>query len=383
MAPEVIRHKGERRLDHPDFSDVYRTSFGKGTIVELKRGEDIWQDTEGLVKLESMARVEIGGRQTDYLPIFYKPKEQYWDLGDLGATDFDDSQKCYKTAWMSFRPGDEVVVLLFEGRPGFILGFADHYPRIGENVIKFDYNGTVNCFRIFPERQLFYHETGPDGRQLDLTVKAKIIAQNEEQKEGGRSLYDEAGSACSKGGKIIYFEHYRAYAEYPPVRAKTVDAKIALGPYMAVIQLKFVFDARMKYTLYSVDEHGQESFVQELSPGKFYPHYATKFDMDCNPTEWNTTRYFDIPDPGQAADDWLFAGHQVLMAPFEKATFDSVEPVEYVSPFYGFNKYDEKFVPVYGFSFDFGDQKGDGIEITSHPHSKEELMAAGLWPVWD
>jgi hypothetical protein len=121
------------RIDHPDFGDVSRTTFAKGVITEFQ------QVADDPIEVLSMVKVEVGGlgESADYLPLFYHPKAQYWDGEDVLAQDFDEETGAFKQAWMSFRAGDEVVVMFKEGQPVAVVGFADGTPRIGENLIQF------------------------------------------------------------------------------------------------------------------------------------------------------------------------------------------------------------------------------------------------------
>jgi hypothetical protein len=152
------------RLNHPDLSDVLTTDYCVGVISDFKvKSEDPFA-------VASMVKVKIDGKECDdYIPIFYHPKKGWWDdrgfrdeLGNLRegekdynyATDFkmepgeDDESEDYgyfEKAWMSFRCGDEVVVLLrpsspddpaSELKPYAVVGFADGVHRPGENLFK-------------------------------------------------------------------------------------------------------------------------------------------------------------------------------------------------------------------------------------------------------
>ena len=147
--PVTEKYPASWRLDHPDFRDIGETSYAKGVITEVKitppildlistpPEASVYALREPLA-FESLAKVELIGGETDYLPIFYHPKEQYWDTNAYEATEFDQEQGYFGNAWMSFRGGDEVVVMLKKGIPVAILGFADGNPKIGEAVIGVD-----------------------------------------------------------------------------------------------------------------------------------------------------------------------------------------------------------------------------------------------------
>ena len=120
------------RLDHPNFADVRKTTYAKGTITDFQKVSD------DPLQVKSMVKVQIEGYgESDYIPLFFCPKKQYWDSSE-GA---DDAQNLnqegmyYENAWMSFRCDDEVKVLLQEGKPVAVVGFADGVPRRGEDII--------------------------------------------------------------------------------------------------------------------------------------------------------------------------------------------------------------------------------------------------------
>ena len=160
----IEKYPDSRRLDHPNFGDVYKTTFAKGVITDFRRPEHVppedriaagqgfgeyghYIDLPGDPFLvESMAKVtgEDWG-ESEYIPIFYQPKKDFWDEATADppilATDFDEENGCFKQAWMSFRCGDEVVVMLQEGVPVAVLGHADGVPRIGEDIFAMCFEG--------------------------------------------------------------------------------------------------------------------------------------------------------------------------------------------------------------------------------------------------
>lgn len=109
------------RVDHPDFGDVVKTTFTKGVIIDFQKvSNDPFQ-------VQSLVKVQVKGVSTgDYIPIYFNPKQGYWYNKGSG----------FDKAWMSFRCGDEVVVMLKENVPVAVMGFVDGVPRIGENLIK-------------------------------------------------------------------------------------------------------------------------------------------------------------------------------------------------------------------------------------------------------
>src|SRR5208337_718425 len=191
------------RLNHPDFGDVRASPYAKGVITDFKKVSD------DPIQVVSQVKVQIEGlSESDYIPIFYHPKAKFWDCVDfvlssppwvpgggfgvvpnpgppgnfvsnLAQTFQSNAAKAavwtpgmtvapkettpdpgtqdaiittpladdyFTKAWMSFRVGDEVAVMLQEGTPVAVLGFADGVPRIGEILFKMNIAGTIiNC----------------------------------------------------------------------------------------------------------------------------------------------------------------------------------------------------------------------------------------------
>lgn len=172
-------------INHQNFGEVRTTEFAKGVITEW----EIIQEDPLQVR---RCKVLCNDKESDYLPIFFRPKEGYWDdpVNGVKALDFDEDQKDYKMAWTSFRGGDEVIVILQEGDPVAVIGHYDGKPRIGEAVIKIvDTTGNLDDspVKILP---LFYTDEcdecyvveaedndfiGFDGLDLKLEKNENII----------------------------------------------------------------------------------------------------------------------------------------------------------------------------------------------------------------
>lgn len=159
------------RLNHPDFGNVRACPYTIGVITDFKKVSD------DPIQVISQVKVQIEGMgESDYIPLFYHPKAKFWDCVDFidgelysipaqtfqplaskappwvsespppSTTPEPGSQAATITtpladdyfvkAWMSFRIGDEVAVMLQEGVPVAVLGFADGAPRIGEILFK-------------------------------------------------------------------------------------------------------------------------------------------------------------------------------------------------------------------------------------------------------
>lgn len=139
---EVIeKYPLSRRLDHPDFGDVCKTTFALGVITDFEKTSD------DPITVNSRVKVTGDFGESEYIPLFYHPKAQYWDDETADppalATDFDEELGCHKRAWMSFRCGDEVAVMLKEGIPVAVMSHTDGVPRAGEDVVKLSTQSVV------------------------------------------------------------------------------------------------------------------------------------------------------------------------------------------------------------------------------------------------
>ena len=177
------------RLDHPDFQDVKKTGFAKGVITEIKMD---WSN-HGFVNVTSLAKVKVDGVESDFIPLCFCPKKDYWDTDEAGSEahpsqQFNEEGKYYENAWMSFRAGDEVVVMLQAPtpdaalKPVAVLAFADNIPREGESILKIvgpQETNYIQCTNRDPKdyTKMFYSgkEVGPDGKSLKLVKQAECI----------------------------------------------------------------------------------------------------------------------------------------------------------------------------------------------------------------
>ena len=167
------------RIDHPDFGDVSKTTYAKGVISDFK----IDDPTDMVNTIHSQVKVTGDWGESDWIPLFFHPKAQYWDDDQHKATDFDQEKVNFERAWMSFRCDDEVAVMLREGVPVAVMGFADGLPRIGENVCRWErppfYDGDTGPF--FGFSQLLGSFTvgqdgrGADGKDLGLKTEAEVF----------------------------------------------------------------------------------------------------------------------------------------------------------------------------------------------------------------
>jgi hypothetical protein len=170
---EVIeKYPFSRRLDFPDFGTVCKTTFAKGVIADIKKTFD------DPITVEPMVKVAVAGEVgSDYIPIFYHPKAKYWDNMDQENSAREFGGAYFLKSWMSFRVGDEVVVMLSQGKPVVVLGFADGKPKVGENILKVDSSFPTYYFHALRMPKLLYEgeDTGPDGKPLRLTLPVQKI----------------------------------------------------------------------------------------------------------------------------------------------------------------------------------------------------------------
>jgi hypothetical protein len=158
------KYPNSRRLDHPNFGDVCKTTFAKGVIIDVKvalksecdpllyyPGKFEGEYQVDPFRVKSHVLVQVEGQEL-WLPLFFHPKAAMWDDSDMVvwgtgvneftvnpgilATDFNRDTGYFEKAWMSFRPGDEVVVIIREGAPFAVVGFADGLPRVGEAIFR-------------------------------------------------------------------------------------------------------------------------------------------------------------------------------------------------------------------------------------------------------
>jgi hypothetical protein len=167
----IEKYPGSRRLDHPNFGDVYKTPYAVGVITDFQKIQD------DPIQVLPMAKVSGDWGESDYIPIFYKPKESYWDDPEgKKATDFDDEKGVHAGSWQSFRADDEVVVMLKKGTPVAILGFVDGVPRIGEDIAAFfgamysaeERNYWISMLQQLESDIVDEAELGPDGKPVKL-----------------------------------------------------------------------------------------------------------------------------------------------------------------------------------------------------------------------
>jgi hypothetical protein len=199
------------RLDHENFQDVYRTVYRKGNITDFRLA------SENPIKPDAMVKVQVDGyEESDYIPLFFTPKEGFWD----NSTSVNAEEGYFEDAWMSFRVGDEVVIMLQadeedELKPVRVCGFADNYPRIGENVFQLDYeeysrsgcSGSNNSKKYKCTQQSIYpSDVGPDGLSLQLFENYEFI--------GSKEATEEIEWAYTDATERTHYSPFKTMAEF-------------------------------------------------------------------------------------------------------------------------------------------------------------------------
>ena len=152
------------RIDQPDSGDVSKTTYAKGVISDVQKDRDD--------PMTATAQVKVTGDfgESDWLPLFFHPKAQYWDPD---SQKFNQGPNYFERAWMSFRGDDEVAVMLKEGTPVAVIAFADGVPRLGEAILEVK---AIKKFYWHVWQSVQYpDDNGPDGKPLQLKLKAEKI----------------------------------------------------------------------------------------------------------------------------------------------------------------------------------------------------------------
>lgn len=172
---------GKRCIYFPKAGEVYKTTYKKGTIKEFAK------ISESPLKVKPKVKVTVDTGDSDFIPIFFKPKAQYWDGDGYNTSTFNDAENYYESSWQSFRVDDEVIVQCYQNVPVAVVAFYDGIPRIGEALVKFT-GKTVNTQKDVElyfdgAKQDFYMgNKGPDGGVLNLLKEAECIYQEQSMK---------------------------------------------------------------------------------------------------------------------------------------------------------------------------------------------------------
>lgn len=356
------------RLDHPDFGVVNRVTFAKGIITKFKKTSD------DPIKVEAMAKVKINDEETEFLPFFFRAKEGFWDTPDHKAQDIDQEKKSYPNAWQSFRPDDEVKVMLVEGKPFAIVGFLDGVPRIGEDIIKvettnfYEVNHTVHiqCSKKGEQyRGLDEEGNGPDGLDLGLKQEAILLCQTHKEDSVFLGYYDFTSHPAPQGPNCWYSQtayHYWDYYEW----------LVPVGSILYIFQC-FGDNSRIWIENY-INPHlpyepGWTDYLTNTSPFSVLAAPYTKENYDVaiatgashaglDPNDIDENNWNHIGERGY----WLsYPGFQ-YQEEFTMKLFNN----DNLNRMYYTNKS----------SFDI-----TKFKFHIRPHTKAELKKAGLWPI--
>lgn len=386
----VEKYPSGKRLDFQNFGSVCKTTYAKGVITDFKKLKD------DPITVESMVKVTGAFGESEYIPIFYHPKKDYWDktLADPAvlATDFDEETGAFKQAWMSFRSGDEVVVMLKEGVPVAIVAHADGVPRIGEDVFKTTAMMEHLHVRasLATDYLLLYgldeEDKGPDGIDLGLKMEcARIpISVDEVASDIDNTYHSNAGftygdlsyTATLSGGWWTVHWSYNWYDNWYPITITTLRYNtkyhylIPLGPILYVlvqrtvrVVVKWHYNDIYTY-LYLVDS-GNSPPLDEAGKDAFIAELIAK--MSTQPTVKPT----DYETGGTS-----YTHASMSAAVYNEDTYKAAK----TEAMDGFTEQPLLTAEVDGPFSGVGDIMYPDVKITVRPHTKTELQVCGLWP---
>ena len=269
------------RIDHPDFGDVRKSPYAFGVISDFK----VDDPTDMVGTIHSQVKVKIDGAESDWIPLFYHPKKGYWDPDSQKYNDGSGFEK----AWMSFRGDDEVAVMLKEGVPVGVLGFADGCPRIGEDIVRCDYkNGrggkhffyfrssTNNRFLGLTDpssdNEYDVELNGPENKPLNLKTEVKpIVAFNQQI---NTTLHPTTSNQnYLPNGSLVYSQYAGSNANY-----FIHEFRIPVGPILYIIQVlsEFLDTKMVDNTGWSYSGGGLPPGVSFSNPTVYHNIYATQ-----------------------------------------------------------------------------------------------------------
>lgn len=432
MAEEAVKLPGtdlslvdipERswRLDHPNFANVYKTTFAKGVIKDFKK------ITDDPIEVVALVKVEIEGMgESEFIPLFYHPKAQYWDDYEAEdakdgaglATEFDQKKGCFKKAWMSFRCDDEVAVMLNEGVPVAVVGFADGVPRVGEDIVKVvapTWQGVSRFFHLqcsrfkvdpvdFPGEEaglyggLDVEKKGPDDLDLGLVLENESGPENYYQRPASQYYPDSSGDERDfgwltnyeqpqPGGSVLHREVYSNKQQY-------LEFVFIVGPILCIVQV-----------LGSSATSYWDSFdlgYGNNPPYHFEPTNGIPLDQGLRVVSAGDCPYSPVPQGLVTGPNaWFITDIQCRAALYSKELLDAIESAPPVSAQQAYTAY-----AAHGWNYEWGTKyagtvwqrkwdtmdlihvlfsfstwpKWDDTKFIVRPHTKEELQAAGMWP---
>jgi hypothetical protein len=395
---EIIeKYPLSRRLDHPNFGEVCKTTFAKGVIADFEKIQD------DPIAAKSRVKVEVGGVISDYLPLFYHPKAQFWDTPAPLATAYNEEGGYFEKAWMSFRGGDEVAVMLKEGVPVAVLGFADGVPRIGENILKANVGSGI-FFYATTGLKYTPGDSGPDGFPLRLLRECEVVqAETEligETEYGGQisnlwgadfgsieEVYHPPGGGSYGWDSLDVYQNTRRSTSYADYKISTYrDYYYYLVPIGPIL---FWIEASRGRTIKAYTERtevapDEKNFIHAYMI-KMYSIPPVEYPENVIAAEAKRAEY-DISwdyGPGVPADTetkhcyigdtYAALYSDELYQRAQGAGSLSNRPLEFVlqteTGFWDYSLY-QALINLNDIDF----------SMFARPHTKAELQAAGMWP---
>jgi hypothetical protein len=392
-----------RRLDHPNFGDVAKTTYAKGVISDFKKVQDDPLQVQPLVKVTG----DFG--ESDYIPIFFHPKPQYWDDPDHKATDLNQDEGYFEKAWMSFRGGDEVAVMLKEEKPVAVVGFADGVPRIGESIVKCDFtnyhaflnlllatNGLVGQIYYDDYNMGYNPDTkGPDGKDLKLLQECEYsvevgeesntVTWEQQNMAGVGGDYWTAPEGDGGVNKYFYNVRFAFWRKVGVIRKDKVRLLIKIGPIEFIVYL----DVDYNFTQYdqtnhifggSSDDGTYENPVGGSTDPGTTPGLSSMGDQVSGSIDWTANN----PDYHHSPPSWsLSLSLTAPPAPYGNVQGSTTLKKITARIFRGDDQNEIEQTSLDNDQMRFawnGNNFKPGLLIKVRPHTKKELQAAGMWP---
>ena len=394
------------RLNHPDWGDVNKTTYVKGVITAFEQVQD------DPIQVAPRVKVRVGdGAESGFIPLFFHPKEKYWDDAEnnILATAFNEEQGHFNLAWQSFRVDDEVAVMLKEGVPIAVMGFADGVPRIGEDIFQMEYKNFAGVSRIYqwqpsanvigegkgyPYGDFNIENKGPDGLGLGLKTPGLIVCDTGKQEN------------IISGSTSTWYQIYPTFENIENITTTTYTLKRQFKEVMFIIGPKAYLMQILNYDLHSVRTLSAEGVdVIDAYPPDYHHILTGGFDVH---TYGNYVAIYEK----------LFDGTLIAAAQALGATHQSLPVVDsVVLPSWVQNYTCDQYIAPINPSFPLDDDTGkrgpdwegwnflpdlslrmstsylneydntsedqldlDTLEIFTRPHTKQELQEAGMWP---
>ena len=429
------------RIDHPDFGDVSKTTYAKGVISDFKVDDPT--DLVGTIHSQVKATGNFG--ESDWIPLFYHPKAEYWDdlSGKPLATAFNKGGSYFEKAWMSFRGGDEVAVMLKEGVPVAVLGFADGGPRIGEDIVQCKYKNGRGGEHFFyfrsssndrflgltnpsSDNEYDVELNGPKDELLNLKTEVKpIVAFNQQV---NTPLHNTTESKnYLPDGSLVYSQYAGSNANY-----FIHEFRIPVGPILHIIQvLSELIDTKMvdntgwayagggkppgysfsNQTIYTnvyatrtVETHAVNTLDMYIQTAIFTKeryemppkHIADVIGAINNTTPWwykyedfqdnyglmSKLFYVDTDRGSERDPRMVMSGTKWLTGPYynsDGSLMDTYQGPHHSTPWNTAGGY----APADEYDSWFWEKYGPDwttAKFMVRPHTKKELQAAGMWP---